>query len=144
MTKIALRPVTPADLPILFAQQNDPESNAMAEYPPKDRGEFMRHWDGLLQNKNVTTQAILYKGKLAGHVLCWKDKYEQKFGYWLGREFWGRGIASAAVAEFLKQVSIRPLFAYVAHHNIGSKRVLEKNGFTLLDDSGKLTLWKLS
>lgn len=104
----------------------------------------MRHWEGILKNKNVTARAIIYKEKMAGHILCWKEgKYEQRVGYWIGREFWSRGIASTAVAELLAQVKIRPLVAEVANHNIASKRVLEKNGFELLDEGTKISIFKL-
>lgn len=145
LAKILLRPVTETDLPILFQQQLDPEAVALSAYPSKDRGEFMRHWEGILKNKNMTARTILYKDKIAGHILCWKEgKYEQRIGYWIGREFWRRGIASAAVADFLALVKIRPLFAEVANHNLASKRVLEKNGFTVLDEGTKLTILKLS
>ncbi len=144
MTKILLRPITQTDLPILFQQQLDPEAVALSAYPSKDRGEFMRHWEGIIKNKNVTTRAILYKEKVAGHIICWKEKYEQRIGYWIGREFWRRGIASTAVADFLVLLKIRPLFAEVANHNLASKRVLEKNGFTVLDEGTKLTILKLT
>jgi RimJ/RimL family protein N-acetyltransferase len=143
MAKITLRPVTEADLPILFQQQLDPEAVAMSAYPSKDRGEFMRHWEGILKNKNVTARTIIYKEKVAGHILCWKEKYEQRIGYWIDKEFWRRGIASAAVAEFLVQTKIRPLYAEVANHNPASKRVLEKNGFELLDEGTKISVFKL-
>ncbi len=100
MAKIHLRPVTEADLSILFQQQLDPEAVAMSAYPSKDRGEFMRHWEGILKNKNVTARTIIYKEKVAGHILCWKEgKYEQRVGYWVGKEFWCRGIASAALTK---------------------------------------------
>ena len=145
MAKIHLRPVTETDLPILFQQQLDPDAVAMSAYPAKDRGEFMRHWEGIMKNKNVTARTIVYKEKVAGHIICWKKgKYEQRIGYWIGREFWRRGIASAAVAEFLVLVKIRPLFAEVANHNAASKRVLEKNGFTLHDEGGKISMWRLA
>ena len=143
MTKIALRPVLEADLPILFDQQLNRDAAAMADYPSKDRGEFMRHWDGIQKNKAATARIIVYKGEVAGHILCWKEKYEQRVGYWLGRKFWGRGIASAALADFLKEVKSRPLYAHVANHNLASKRVLEKCGFTLLDEGAKITVFKL-
>ena len=144
MTKILLRAVIETDLPILFQQQLEPEAVAMSAYPAKDRGEFMRHWEGILKNKNVTVRTIVYKEKIAGHIICWKEgKYEQRIGYWIGKEFWRRGIASAAVAEMLLLIKIRPLFAEVANHNTASKRVLEKNGFERLDDGGKISMWRL-
>ena len=144
MAKITLRPVLETDLPILFQQQLDPEAVAMSAYPAKDRGEFMRHWEGILKNKNVTARSILYKEKIAGHIICWKEgKYEQRIGYWVGKEFWRRGIASTAVTEFLLLIKIRPLFAEVANHNIASQRVLQKNGFTLHDEGGKISMYKL-
>ncbi|MCB0103446.1 MAG: GNAT family N-acetyltransferase [Anaerolineales bacterium] len=144
MPKILLRPVTETDLPILFQQQLEPEAVAMSTYPAKDRGEFMRHWEGILKNKNVTARTIIYKDKVTGHIICWKEgKYEQRIGYWIGKEFWRRGIASTAVAEFLLLMKTRPLFAEVANHNLASRRVLEKNGFSIHDEGGKISMYKL-
>ncbi len=144
MPKITLRSVLPSDLPILFQQQLDPEAVAMSAYPAKDRGEFMRHWEGIMKNKNVIARTIVYKEKVAGHIICWKEgKYEQRIGYWIGKEFWRRGIASTAVAEMLVLVKIRPLFAEVANHNLASQKVLQKNGFTLHDKGVKISMYKL-
>lgn len=144
MPKIALRPVLATDLPILFQHQLDPEAVAMSAYPSKDRGEFMRHWEEIIKNKSITARAIIYKEKVAGHIICWKEgKYEQRVGYWIGKEFWRRGIASAAVAELLELVKIRPLFAEVANHNLSSQKVLQKNGFTLHDEGVKISMYKL-
>ena len=144
MAKILLRPVLETDLPILFEQQLDPEAIALSAYPSKDRGDFMRHWEGILNNKAITARTLVYKEKIAGHIVCWKEKYEQQVGYWIGKQFWGRGIASAALAEFLQEVKLRPLYARVANHNLASKRVLEKCGFALLDQGTKITVFKLN
>jgi RimJ/RimL family protein N-acetyltransferase len=57
---------------------------------------------------------------------------EREVGYWLGREYWGQGIATAALQEFLAVEQHRPLFAGVVDDNAGSIRVLEKCGFQLL------------
>jgi RimJ/RimL family protein N-acetyltransferase len=133
LTKVTLRPPLETDLPILFNQQLDPQATAMAAFPSRDRGPFMLHWEKIMNDKAVTIRVIMHKGKIAGHLVCWKQNYEQEVGYWLGREFWGRGIASAALTEFLKVVTIRPLYARVIQHNIASKRVLEKCGFVLHD-----------
>jgi len=144
MTKIILRPVMVSDLPILFNQQLEPEAIAMSAYPSKDKGEFMRHWEGILKNKAITVRTIIYKDKIAGHIICWKEKYEQQVGYWIGKQFWGRGIATSALGEFLVEVKVRPVYAHVANHNLASRRVLEKNGFVLLDEGAKITVFKLN
>ena len=144
MTKILLRPVLDTDLPILFQQQLDPEAIAIADYQSKDRGPFMLHWAKIMQDKAVTIRIIIFKGNVAGHILCWKEKYEQRVGYWLGREYWGKGIASVALAEFLDQIKIRPLYAHVAIHNIASRRVLEKCGFVKHEEGRKEYVLKLN
>jgi len=144
MTKILLRPVLETDLPILFEQQLDPEAIAMSAYPSKDKGEFMRHWEGILKNRTIIARTISYKEKIAGHIICWKEKYEQRVGYWIGKSFWGRGIASAALAEFLDQIKIRPLYAHVAKHNLASRRVLEKCGFVMHEEVLKEFVLKLN
>ena len=63
-----------------------------------------------------------------------------------GKEYWGKGIATKTHAEFLAYVKIRPLYAHVAKHNIGSFRMLQKCGFKVsgedkfFDISGKYLL----
>ena len=59
---------------------------------------------------------------------------EWEVGYWLGKEYWGSGIATLAVAEYIRTVTTRPLYAHVAQHNIGSRRVLEKCGFKVIGE----------
>ena len=144
MTKILLRPVLDTDLPILFQQQLDPEAIAMSADPPRDWGPFMLHWEKIMKDKAVLIRIIVFKGKVAGHILGWKEGYERRVGYWLGRQYWGRGIASAALAEFLGQEKNRPLYSYVAINNIASRRVLEKCGFVMHEQGRKEYVLKLS
>jgi RimJ/RimL family protein N-acetyltransferase len=54
-------------------------------------------------------------------------------GYWIGREFWGRGLATQALAELAGLVDARPLHAHVVKHNVASIRVLEKCGFAAVE-----------
>lgn len=57
--------------------------------------------------------------------------------YWIEKEYWGRGIATKALSEFLSYLKTRPLYACAAKDNIASIRVLEKCGFTILgEDKG--------
>lgn len=55
-------------------------------------------------------------------------------GYWLIPELWGRGIITAAVRTIVEHAfakGFRRLEASVYEPNLGSARVLEKNGFVL-------------
>jgi RimJ/RimL family protein N-acetyltransferase len=132
---VQLRDVTADDLPIFFEQQLDPVATQMANFPSRDRDAFMTHWTTkVLGNENGTVRTILYDTQVAGNIVCWQQDGRWLVGYWLGREYWGKGIATQALSEFLSMVKTRPLYAYVAQHNIASRRVLEKCGFTLTSD----------
>jgi RimJ/RimL family protein N-acetyltransferase len=124
-----LRDVVEADLDVLYEQQLDPEATRMALFPSRDRKAFDAHWQRLLANDAVTKRTIVADGKVAGNIGCWEQDGRRVVGYWLGREFWGRGLATQALAELLEEVTARPLHAWVATSNIGSIRVLEKCGF---------------
>ncbi len=128
-SNISLRDVVETDLPIFYEQQLDGEATQMAAFPPRGRQEFMAIWDTVLQDKNLVQKTILFAGQVAGHVVSFEQFGEREVGYWLGKEFWGQGIASRALAEFLDYEKTRPLYAHVAKHNIASRRVLEKCGF---------------
>ena len=60
----------------------------------------------------------------------WTQEGNRGVTYWLGREHWGKGVATRALAAFLEIETARPLHAAVAADNAGSIRVLEKCGFT--------------
>src|SRR2546426_5743563 len=55
---------------------------------------------------------------------------EPNIGYWLGKTHWGKGIASAALAQFLTRIKARPVYAHVAKHNLASIRVLRSEEHT--------------
>lgn len=129
--KVQLRPVVEFDLPILFEHQYDPEATRMAVWPSREREDFMAHWAKILASPDGIAQAILAGDRIAGNVVSFNRDGRRMLGYWLGREYWGKGIASAAVAQFLKIERIRPLHAWVAMSNVGSMRVVQKNGFVV-------------
>ena len=131
---ITLRDVIESDLPIFFEQQLDPEATAMAAFPARDREPFMAHWAKIMADRSVILKTILYDDQVAGNIVCWEQDGEREVGYWVGKKFWGKGIATKALAEFLNQVKTRPLVAHVAKHNFASRRVLEKCGFTLIKE----------
>ena len=82
-----------------------------------------------LASDSALTWTVVSDGAVAGNIGCWEDDGRRLVGYWIGREFWGRGLATQALAELLDVVDARPLHAYVAKSNVASIRVLEKCGF---------------
>ena len=109
----------------------DPEANRMAMTTPRSANAFQIHWEKALADLEVTAKAILVRNVLAGCISCFKSDGLDSVGYWIGREFWGQGIASRALELLLEQVSIRPLHARVATGNRASLRVLQKCGFVV-------------
>jgi RimJ/RimL family protein N-acetyltransferase len=139
-SEITLRLPTQDDLPIFYEQQLNPEATQMAAFPSRAREPFMAHWRKIMHDANVRLRTILYDGRVAGNVVSFEQSGEREVGYWLGHEYWGRGIATEALRQFLEMESVRPLYAHVARHNAGSRRVLEKCDFRLLrEDTGLST-----
>jgi len=129
---VLLREVTKNDLPTFFDFQRDAEANEMAAVPARSRVAFNMHWEEkILGDETVVTRTILFGGDVVGFVLSWLKSEQQVVGYWLGKEYWGKGIATKALAKFLPLVTVRPLYAHVAKHNVASLRVLEKCGFAI-------------
>ena len=131
---IVLRNVTQQDLPIFFEQQLDPEANRMAAFTskdPSDRDAFTAHWAKIMGDTAIVKQTIVFEGRVAGSVVSFQLFGKPSVAYWLGREFWGKGIATRALAQFLGVVATRPLYARAAKDNVASIRVLEKCGFTI-------------
>ena len=126
-----LRDVVDDDIPIFFEQQNDPEAIEMAAFPPREWQPFVEHWGRIRTDPTLVTKTIVADGQVAGNVLSFPRADRRYVGYWLGREFWGRGLATRALAELVEELD-RPLYAEVSTTNIGSIRVLEKCGFKVI------------
>lgn len=137
---VVLRDVMEGDLPMFFEQQLDPDANYMAAFTvkdPTDREAFTAHWTKILGDETITLKTILFEGYVAGSILSHAWFGEPEISYWIGKEYWGKGIATRALSEFLAQVEVRPLYARAAKDNIASIRVLEKCGFTITgEDKG--------
>lgn len=131
---VSLRDVQEGDLATFYAQQLDPEATRMAAFPSRDWDAFSAHWAKIMTSTSGTIQTVVCDGNVAGNIGCWQDSGETLVGYWIGREYWGKGIATAALAALLKRVPDRPLTARVAKHNVASIRVLEKCGFTMVGE----------
>jgi RimJ/RimL family protein N-acetyltransferase len=135
--EVALRAVAPADLAIFFEHQADPEASAMAGFPSKPRDEFIAHWRAkVLGDSRARAKTILVGTRVAGSILSWVSAEGDKrlIGYWIGREYWGRGVATEAVRQFLQIEVTQPLHAFALTSNTASVRVLENCGFRPVGD----------
>ncbi len=138
MLSIHLRAVQPTDLPIFFDHQRDPVAVHMAAFTtgnPDDRAAFDHFWARVLADDEILIRTIVVDGAPAGSVLSYVGEIGLEVSYWLGREFWGRGIATAALAQFLRQQTTRPIYARTATDNTASLRVLQRCGFVITGQS---------
>lgn len=126
---VHLRNVEDGDIEVFFDHQADPQAVEMAAFPARDEDQFAAHWAKLRGDDTLVVRTIVADGAVAGNIGSWPDNGQQLLGYWVGREFWGRGVATQALALMVDEVSVRPLYAHVVTHNVGSIRVLEKCGF---------------
>ena len=138
---LQLRDLQPEDLEIFFQQQLNPDANYMAAFTskdPTDHAAFTAHWNKILADKTILIKTVLYDGQVAGSVSSYRWSGDPEVTYWLGKEFWGKGIATWALAEFLVVEQSRPIYARVAKDNLGlAARVLQKNGFEIVgEDKG--------
>ena len=132
---IELRPVEVSDLDAFYEFQADPEAVAMAVFGgSRDRETHFEVWTTkIMVNPDGVARTVLVDGTVAGNMLCWSNDGERYVGYWIGREFWGRGVATEALGLFVREIPERPLTALVVVTNPGSQRVLEKNGFVRIE-----------
>jgi RimJ/RimL family protein N-acetyltransferase len=134
---MVLREIKESDLLAIFEHERDLEACRMAAYPVRDLEGIMRHWrEKILGDPNTKKMAIVINDEVVGNIVSWENNGKRLVGYWIGKDYWGRGIAAMALREFMVDVEkTRPLFAYVATLNSRSFRVLEKCGFERVGDA---------
>lgn len=103
-------------------------------YEEKDAIEFISM---ISESENDYVFAIEYKSQLVGvlglHGQGDVYKHSAELGYFIGEDFWNKGIVGKAVKAAVKYafetLNIHRIFASVFGNNPASMRVLEKNGF---------------
>lgn len=133
-----LREVVEGDLPLFFDFQLDRAANYMAAFiarDPTDREAFTAHWKKILADPTTINRTIVCDGRVVGSVSSYEESGKPEVTYWIGTAHWGKGIATRALAAFLVQANAtRPIYARVARDNLGSRRVLEKCGFRIIEE----------
>lgn len=143
MTSFTLRPWRQSDAEAVAAAADNPRiaanlRNAFpSPYTLADAEWYVN--DCIAQGEErQLTRAILIEGRAAGSigVFVRDDVYEKsaELGYWLAEEHWGRGVMTEAVRQICREAfdrfDILRIFAEPFADNRGSRRVLEKAGFT--------------
>jgi RimJ/RimL family protein N-acetyltransferase len=121
---LTLREVRDEDLPLLFEQWADPVAVQMAAFTGPDhmeRDAVERRWSRLRADETVLTRVIVVDDEVAGTIGSWGDPGEREVTYWIGRSYWGKGIATDVLTAFLAVERSRALHARVASDNVASR-----------------------
>jgi RimJ/RimL family protein N-acetyltransferase len=135
--QLVLREVEDRDLSVLFEYSTDPDAIRMAAFTPPDpddRSSFDRRWARLRSDDSTTNRVVEIDGRVVGHIASFDLEGHREVTYWIGREDWGRGLATRALQEFLQLEATRPLHARAASDNAASLRVLTKCGFRIVGE----------
>ncbi len=139
--EIGLRPLKKRDIPDLVRHANNPNiartlrDQFPSPYTEQDATAFleMQPDEGLPQQLAITDHDQLI-GMMG--VIPQRDVYRlsAELGYWVSQDYWGKGIATAAIKVFVPWLfaasDLVRLYGQVFDFNPASKRVLEKVGFT--------------
>ena len=120
------------DLNTLFQFQTDKVGGYLAAFMPKDpndKAAYIEKYSKFLTNPTINMRTIKMNNEIVGSIFKFVMEGDNEITYWIDRKFWGQGIATKALKNFLTIESNRPIFGRVAFDNIGSKKVLEKCGF---------------
>lgn len=133
-SEVLLREVKEEDIPIFFEQQLDAEgyyTTAFVSKNPADKEAYIEGWMEIKDGEGFNAKTVVCGGQIAGYIIKYLRSDLTEIGYWLGEEFRGKGVATKALAEFLKIMTTRPLYARAAKDNVASIRLLEKRGFVM-------------
>ena len=135
--QLVLREVEDRDFGVLFEHSRDPDAIGMAAFTSPeadDRTAFEQRWSRLRSDRSTTNKVVEIDGRVVGHIASFDLEGQREVTYWIGREDWGRGIATRALQEFVQVEKTRPLYARAASDNAASIRVLTKCGFLIVGE----------
>ena len=135
--QLVLREIEDRDLGVLFEHWTNRDAIRMAAFTSpdqNDRAAFEQRWARLRSDASTTNRVVEIDGRVVGQIASFDLEGHREVTYWIGREDWGRGIATRALREFLQLEATRPLYARAASDNAASIRVLMKCGFLIVGE----------
>lgn len=150
MNNIVLRPWQKQDAQELASIANNKNiwNNVRDALPSPYTVMDALQWIAHVNDQNpVVNFAIVHNGSIAGSIGCTlKSDVARKtieIGYFVGENYWGKGIATEAVRLLVNFIETRldivRIYAHVFAENKPSMKVLQKNGFYLEAISRKAT-----
>ncbi|MBD3217760.1 MAG: GNAT family N-acetyltransferase [candidate division Zixibacteria bacterium] len=140
--KINLRRVHKSDAESIYRYARDNEISRYTFLPNPyridDAYRFISTTHAALRAKKAFIFGIEHKQekKIIGMISLEQVNFQHllaEAGYWLGKQFWGQGIAKEALQLLLnfgfKQLKLNRIYARVMHPNTASCRLLERTGF---------------
>lgn len=140
-SRLVLNAFSLADAPAVHEYAGDIEvarttANIPHPYPEgAAEGWIGSHQQAFLDDRDLVFAIRFPDGKLAGAInLAIKRPHQQaELGYWIGRPFWGQGIATEAakcvVGHGFSHLGLERIYARHMCGNPASGRVMEKAGF---------------
>lgn len=87
--------------------------------------------------KSSANDSLLFVGVISLKDIDQVNK-KASLGYWIGEEYWGKGIATKSVQFIISyafsELGLQEIYAYVFSENKPSIRVLEKNGMSQIGE----------
>jgi [ribosomal protein S5]-alanine N-acetyltransferase len=120
------------DLNTFFQFQLNEEVNFLEAFTAKDSNNkeaYIEKYSKFLHEPTINMRTINIDNKIVGSIAKFVMENKAGITYWIDREFWGRGIATNALKNFLQIENSRPIYGHVAFDNYASQKVLEKCGF---------------
>ena len=149
--QIFLRPVQQNDAEAIYHHLKNPNITKMllripTPFTMDDAYDFLNRVEAETQKETDWVWAIVSRETnellgLCGAHIREGNRELVELGYWIGQEYWGKGIATEAIRQQLAlmktQLHFTKVFATVFEGNNASKGVLLKNGFEYMPSKNK-------
>jgi len=133
---LRLRPISLFDTPMIVALANNWDVASMVSrlpypYEPRHAEDWINEIES---NRREEVWAIESEGQFAGCVGYNRGSLSfGELGYWLGKPYWGRGLATRAAWQIISHAFTVEPFRYMTachfYDNTNSKRVLDRLNF---------------
>ena len=141
---ITLEKRTADSVRIYFEKANKPEIKQVLPQKAKTVQEALADYEQtLLTDAKSFGQTVYVDGKYVGDVWCYCIDMDEEPNCMLSfcifeLEYWSKGIATTAVEMFIQNIcaryNIKSIGAFTFANNQASIKVLEKNGFTIMEE----------